>query len=1531
MACRYYNSKTGKYFDSDQDMIKQFYMSEFELKNSAIYSADQIQSSIEDKIKKIPGINDYSKDSRIDVLDLVTKEHEALFNQVPGESGRKRLAPEYIKEERIYNYIKREMINNRTDHFDPSSFNYSEDLLPKMVERFGENTSIDTIKHFLTEIEDIIYMENLTKEFGTKMHEFVALKLRNDASYNTKINAFVFDNKNEEIFGKELKQRWVTRINIIVDNIIDKVQDGNRVISEIFVRSDENSIAQVKGRIDLVAVDTQGRAHIFEIKISKNKFTNWDSAKLRTLDWQLALYRQLLGQHINIDSTQLYVIPIQLRELGNPEMLFFDGIKSRSAGNISELGIGGTMTNLANKLIPRKVFVDYDEDRENKFKNDLSLLIEDYQIRTNVKDYDFDSIIAKAEDTYRRTGEWKSIYNEYEDIEELEKGIITATNKKELETKIKTYISRSLVEINKDVAKLRNALIGSIQNDQPIKTTSSKSESSIDLITNKLFYEYKHKEWEVIDNIPEAVPLGMIVLRNKRTGILNLVSVSVNNFFASSNIEGMSYGDLEYLKTFLFLNNLKKDLLPSNNDKLGEIIVFNPKTGTSHPANILKKFRDFSDRMYKVGLGSSLNLTESNILPIENMAIYTLDRTLRTYNESDKELVTQVTSLFQNSDLDKIDLDQLKALQKEFLDTFEQYKGKTMDTNLNFDDPKEMIFAFIQSAIIAKSQSDVSADYQRLSKYSANFSDFKSLIAAFYTKNQQQYDKEQRRIQGLVQGLAFTTPDMVKSKDLRNINKIMSEGNQKIGEKMLKQSGKIQVLTDEFYKEVDFGRVGQHWWGDTQKVHKNMWLHKGDKVDDRLRTKNPFILDTENAMLPAERKYLKAMLFEIGKYRLNVSDTESSKLDYTTIEGLSKNEKFKIALETGDYFEMPLVRREELSRYAGHGNTNAGDIWRDRILPYLHEINDYIDPRELTEKDLKMIELQKIGFYEMYDVYGRQNAEMKARAVERNGVNYFEWNLDTIAHRIAFNKIRKNIFDNRLPIINAYVWWMKLSAGKQNEDLSKQLDYITKQLSLSIYDEPIIDGEFKDIATVAAMGKSIVTAAMLSFRPALFLKEMSIGVFKGIALASSKMYGQDQFGVNDLMAAYGKLIAIDNKVSTEFNMIDKLNHFYRIANMDINTVAKKLQTDRRGLAKGLGRWMYAMNTIPDYYNRLSLFMAKMIKDGSYDAHTVVNKQLIYDPTKDLRFSHYLANRESFKTSKGEYMSAPNDLKFNTQRQHYLVLQNQLNKEGALDGEKAQSEKDLIYKAYSEIERNSIKSFSDMAYGYYDKDSQSQIGNMFIGMLWLQFMQFWPGKMKMWFGKPQTEDEAVMGSFQQKFIIEDGIKKLMWRKAIMNEEGDIIKFDHVTENTGDPLMEWKGSPHQGLLYSFLYTLQDILTLNFDNIKNNPQQLAGAKFAIADGLLMFLMFALFKAFFDGWIADNGTDGINGNTMKFFSNVNTKILREADVWQNTMGSIQIEPILFSYSQRIANNMMQTISSDRTIMDVAIWNVGAAEMLRK
>ena len=436
---------------------------------------------------------------------------------------------------------------------------------------------------------------------------------------------------------------------------------------------------------------------------------------------------------------------------------------------------------------------------------------------------------------------------------------------------------------------------------------------------------------------------------------------------------------------------------------------------------------------------------------------------------------------------------------------------------------------------------------------------------------------------------------------------------------------------------------------------------------------------------------------------------------------------------------------------------------------------------------------------------------------------------------------------------------------------------------------------------------------------------MTIGVFKGMSLAATQIYGKDQFTISDLASAYKKLMTIDNKFSDEFNLIDRLNHYYRFANMDINTVAKKLQTDRSGVLKGLGRYMYMCNTVPDYYNRLSIFLAKMIHDGSYEAHSIVNGKFIYDATKDKRFSHYLSNRNKYLKD-GVYIAAKNDIEYNRQRQEYLILQDLLNKE--YKGETKFSEQDLVPKAYSETERTSLKSFTDMAYGYYDKDAQSQANNTWWGITWLQFMQFWPGKMKMWFANPT--DESPMGKIVHDFIIDDkGNKKLQYFKTLETEDGQ-IKTEITDEDTGDPVLKWEGAPYEGLYYSIVGTLKDIATLDFKHIKNSEERNRRALFALADAGLIFMLFAIAKALLDAMLVENGKEGLSGTLLGMSSAVTGKVVNEYNIYQSTLAAVSSEPAFLSWGKKTGGDIWDAMKGERDVTSVMTRNFGAAEVFK-
>jgi hypothetical protein len=478
------------------------------------------------------------------------------------------------------------------------------------------------------------------------------------------------------------------------------------------------------------------------------------------------------------------------------------------------------------------------------------------------------------------------------------------------------------------------------------------------------------------------------------------------------------------------------------------------------------------------------------------------------------------------------------------------------------------------------------------------------------------------------------------------------------------------------------------------------------------------------------REYLKNMLFQINRWRLDIKDTDS--IDITSLDTLKNSKAGLTVLKSildESYFKMPLIRNQQLTRGQSllrggfTGMVNKGKVVGEEFL-------DYFDGREMHEEERINLDKAQIGYYEMANIYERQDDFFKKEMLSKNGSEYYELNLDIIANRIAFNKIRQNYVNAILPTINAYIWQLKLRAGVSNKDISKELDYITQRLRTAFFDEPNISEEALDIVKLTAPVKAITTAGMLAFRPVLLIKELAIGLYKGISLASTKVYGTQQFGLDSYMKAMGKLATIDKKFSLEWNLIDGMNHFYGFANKDIGNSVQKMQTSRRGILKGLSPWMYATSTAPDYYNRLSLFVAKMIEDGSYDAHSLDSKgYLLYDPSKDKRFSKYFANRHLHKNENGKYIPAKNDLEYNTQRNLYLLIMSEINEDRDRVGwDKLKEDQDLLTHAYSEKERLSFKSFTDTVYGYYDKDSSSLMHTTWYGIIFLQFLQFWPGKM-----------------------------------------------------------------------------------------------------------------------------------------------------------------------------------------------------------
>lgn len=86
------------------------------------------------------------------------------------------------------------------------------------------------------------------------------------------------------------------------------------------------------------------------------------------------------------------------------------------------------------------------------------------------------------------------------------------------------------------------------------------------------------------------------------------------------------------------------------------------------------------------------------------------------------------------------------------------------------------------------------------------------------------------------------------------------------------------------------------------------------------------------------------------------------------------------------------------------------------------------------------------------------------------------------------------------------------------------------------------------------------------------------------------------------------------------------------------------------------------------------------------------------------------------------------------------------------------------------------------------------------------------------------------------------------------------------------------------------------MDFKSIRNNTERRNRVMFALSDAAMIFIMLGVIKALLDGIIAENGTDGIDGELLKFASALDKKVLNEYNLYQSTLGAINTEPAFVS-----------------------------------
>lgn len=224
----------------------------------------------------------------------------------------------------------------------------------------------------------------------------------------------------------------------------------------------------------------------------------------------------------------------------------------------------------------------------------------------------------------------------------------------------------------------------------------------------------------------------------------------------------------------------------------------------------------------------------------------------------------------------------------------------------------------------------------------------------------------------------------------------------------------------------------------------------------------------------------------------------------------------------------------------------------------------------------------------------------------------------------------------------------------------------------------------------------------------------------------------------------------------DVNAYDKISLLMRKFRLFNDDISSYLNSYHKSGDKFLlrSKYMFGMLSAADYQSRMHIMIAQMIDDGSWDAYSVVDGQLIYDESKDLRF-----NSQS---------------KLDAQKKAALrkII---ANNNGDAPGARLSS-------GYDDNMINSIRNYSNYLLGTNDRESRSLLNFMWGGKVFLASKNWLTAK---W-------DRYTLGV---------GLDKLP-------ESGTIGEYVFEKDSQGNTYAFWKGDHLEGIVMSWLALIDNI---------------------------------------------------------------------------------------------------------------------------
>lgn len=1215
---------------------------------------------------------------------------------------------------------------------------------------------------------------DLLGKVGTSLHKVAELfwkgKSLSEIIQDSEVNNYLDAATASQMYGHmEVLRNQLINLHGGGDPANVKFYPEYVVTGDTQANDDDGNPIKLLGIIDLLVVDSDGQVHIYDYKTSDKALTGWNETKKLTFDYQLAVYRQLLEQYgVPVNSSMLGIIPFTMQQFdgttgsfeslatptymvnGNKEI----NIDYRSRNpRLAYEGASAFITNNVESIMPVEPKEDLiTKDFVEHMSTGFTKLFPGYKFNRELNDATLEAL-KKDVRFNPSTNKWT-----LPDLKNPGKTLTfdsQAEAYKALESYHEALLSSKTRATERLIGNIRTAINTGNTNFLPLSNRKIKGHSAGWFI--KECSRYCNSEWKVMD-VPELTSLGMMLLFNKRAKYFDVLvldntplktqlkfkkGTTVLGEYASNveleqrgipALEGI-VGNIDLMKAMLALNELP-DLFREGKFKLGEIRVLNQKDETGMHTSAWQLMQNFNELTKNGRAGVDNNFSTGRIQFLENyqLAYYNMVQFCALGREQSK--LNNVLSEFETNPIILDHSIENLIKMKKMLE--QEYPNLTETKTTDFSSPPGIVYGYLLKAI-------------------------KDLRGMHYVQEVRDGSKI---------ALLIDNPDVMESANLRNMYKVTTDGLVHLRTNLNNFAAEMRTAMEKFWKAKGYSTERRNLIGDQLSLFKNMFVKDRDgNIDSRMRVKSPFVDRTLDA---AEKEFLTFWLDRLNRYRfqnISESDLEEMRLDPDSA-----------------YYDVPLMEASSATKVQEGG--------KGLISWFKRKVDQFRNPKEWADRlitgalDSEHGEQLKEDMekYEMIDMFEySDNQTSRSNALEEHDTVFFETNLNDIIYSYAFVKERKKAYDEILPVVKATMVDMLMEANFQNLDIKNTVGYTKDYVKNKIIGQTLVPENLKGLSHYMGMIRNFTTTAALGFSPKSGLFQMMEGFWKNAGKAIIRPMGTNQFGWDEVQQAM-KWVAGDMKDHFKIVSLGELiNEQYAINDFDSNVYDKRLRGEP-GFINFQGKMLWTTSA-PDYFNRMTLFVAQMIKDGCIDAYSKKGNSLVYDWKKDKRFSAYAAGNKS-------------DSKYGYQKALYEAMIDQFRNEG-WKNDKGQpiSYGDDLPMAYTNKEAQSLKSFADQTYGYYSHETQMMLKSYFLGAQYMQFRTYWSALKNRYFLRGGVYSQ---GNFQQ--LVDEAGNKVYKKLVTIN---GVQQYVQTTENTGEPFMVWRGNWQEGIFMSIRDGFKDML--------------------------------------------------------------------------------------------------------------------------